>query len=193
MTDARCIKEHLTDIDDAQLAFYLEASPLNPTVAEAHGMLCGVVCGAAADPVALWLEQLLPSAAAGGTPDLEAREALREIAEPLEKAVRGPDLAVEMLLPQESAALAERATAVYDWVRGFLYAMGILGISELDLSGEAREVYRDLAEVTRMDLEHLEDSEENEQALMEITEFVRVAAMIIHDARVQAPQQMKDA
>lgn len=151
-------------------------------------MLCGFLCGGGADPIDRWLDQLVPAVESEDASRQEAREALRELAAPIENAVRGPDLALDIPLPEESAALLERATAVYDWVRGYLYAMGVLGISERDLSEEGREVFRDFADLTRMDLDALDESEENEEALMEVTEFVRVAAMVIHDER-SAPKE----
>lgn len=154
-------------------------------------MLCGVLCGDVADPVGLWIEQLLPSAEEAESPDPEDRAALRDVGETIEKQVRGPDLTFDLPMPQERAPLVERVTAVYDWVRGFLYAMGVLGISERDLGGEAQEAYRDFAELTKMDLESIEDGEENEQALMEITEFVRVAAMTIYEACAKIPKRKK--
>lgn len=154
-------------------------------------MLCGVLCGEVADPVGFWVEQLLPAAEGNGAADREDRSALREVGEAVEKQVRGPDLTLDLPVPEEGAPLVERVTAVYDWVRGFLYAMGILGISERDLAGEAQEAYRDFAELTRLDLDRLEEGEENEQALMEITEFVRVAAMTIYEACAQIPQRKK--
>jgi len=53
-------------------------------------------------------------------------------------------------------------------------------------SGPAREVCDDFATITRLDLDNLEDSEENERALTELTEFVRVAAMLVYEERNRA-------
>ena len=64
--------------------------------------------------------------------------------------------------------------------------MGVLGVAEQTLSAEGQEIYRDCAALTRMDLDALHESEENEQALMEVTEFLRVGAMLIHDERCSA-------
>lgn len=147
-------------------------------------MLCGFLCCDTGDPVTRWLDQIMPPTEAGDASSREGRSVLRAYAEPIEKAIRGPDLAIDLPVCDESAPLLERATAAYDWVRGFLYAMGILGISEQTLCEDTREIYGDFVSVTRMDLDDLDDTEENEQALTEVTEFIRVAAMLIHDERI---------
>ncbi|MBK1721430.1 hypothetical protein CKO23_04065 [Thiocystis violacea] len=161
----------------------LDASPLNPSIAEAQGMLYGFLCGGGGDPISVWLDQVLPMVDANEDSLREARDALRSYAAPLAQALRGQDANIQVFQPNEPASLLQRATAVYDWVRGFLYAMGVLKISERDLSAEGVEVYRDFAALTRMDLDDLEETEDNEQALMEVTEFVRVAALLIDAER----------
>jgi uncharacterized protein len=72
-------------------------------------------------------------------------------------------------------------------VRGFLFAFGVLGISERDLSDETREIFRDFVELTRMDLASLHEGEDNENALAELIELVWVAAMLVYEERVAAP------
>ena len=145
-------------------------------------MLCGFLCGGGDDPVTAWLAQVLPADAHAHA----ARDVLLDYAAPIERSFRSADLEIEISALDDSAPLIERATAIYDWIRGFLFAMGVLGVSESALSEDGREIYRDLTALTRMDLDALEESEDNEQALMEVTEFLRVAAMLIHEERCAA-------
>jgi len=42
-------------------------------------------------------------------------------------------------------------------------------------------VLGDFASITRLDLDDLEDSETNEEALAELTEFLRVAVMLLYE------------
>jgi uncharacterized protein len=142
-------------------------------------MLCGFLCGGDTDPLRTWLEQLFPSAENTGS----ARDALRALGAETLATSSQSDFGLTLLSPDDDRPLAERAIALYDWVRGFLYALGILGVSERDLTEEGREVYLDLADLTRMDLDALDDNEENEAALAEVTEFVRIAAMLIREER----------
>lgn len=184
--------ETTTDIDYDPLARLLQASALAPTPSEAHGILCGLICGGSAAPESVWLDLLLPApdadpqTAGEAAQEPTAREpppALATLARQTLDRITGPGLGFPLLLPDDSRTLAERATALYDWVRGFLFALGVLGIAERDLSDQAREVLRDFADITRLDLDQLPDDEENEVALTELTEFVWVAAMLIYEER----------
>lgn len=117
----------------------------------------------------------------------EAREGLARLADWTLGEIQGPAMGFTVLLPDDTVALEERATALYDWVRGFLFALGLLGIEEADLSRQAREVLNDFTQLTHLDLDALDDAEENEAALTEIIEFVRVAAMLLYQERVMDP------
>lgn len=189
--------EAVTYIDYDRIGRLLESSALSPTPGEAHGILCGLICGGDSDPRRTWLDQLLPKSSADADADAdasdllaaEARTGLDALAEHTLDEIHSPGLGFSLLLPDDSRPLAERATALYDWVRGFLYALGLLGVSERDLSEHTREIFRDFADLTRMDLDALEEVEENEDALTEITEFVWVAAMLVYEERVVAPQE----
>jgi hypothetical protein len=77
--------------------------------------------------------------------------------------------------------LRERATAVHGWTRGLLYGLGIANLDQARLAPETREVFDDLMELTRMDLDDLDDSAENEAALTEVLEFLRVAALLLRE------------
>ncbi|WP_295393256.1 UPF0149 family protein [uncultured Thiodictyon sp.] len=182
--------ETTTDIEYDQMGRLLESSALAPSPSEAHGMLCGLICGGAPDPERAWLDQVLPlpapDADAPDAPDAQARDDLSAFARQTQERIGGPALGFALLLPDDDRPLAQRATALYDWVRGFLFSLGIIGIKERDLSDQAREVLRDFANITRMDLDVLPDDEENEVALTELTEFVWVAAMLIYEERAAA-------
>lgn len=117
----------------------------------------------------------------------EARSGLSGLAEWTLEEIQGPELQLSLLLPAESTPLRERATALYDWVRGFLFALGVLGIGEHELSDQTREIFHDFSDLTRLDLASLEESEDNEAALTEVAEFVWVAARLIHHERVLDP------
>nr|WP_155448905.1 YecA family protein [Allochromatium palmeri] len=162
---------------------------MNPTPSEAHGILCGLICGGDAHALESWLGQVAPTADAGETLIAEARAALRAWGLAIERDFQTSEPLVQLPSPDESAPLGERALWLYDWVRGFLYALGLLSLSKSDLSAQGREILHDLAAITQIDLDALEDSEENEQALAEVSEFIRVAAMLIHHERavVRAP------
>jgi uncharacterized protein YgfB (UPF0149 family) len=184
-----CCGEAVTDIDYEEVRRLIEASDLSPSPSEAQGILCGLICGGDPRAAETWLDQLLAPKGTRAVDLLavEGRDSLIRLAEQTFEEIQGPDLGFTLLLPDESGPLVERATAVYDWVRGFLFGLGILGFDERGLSEQAREIFRDFADLTYLDLSALDEGEENEAALTEITEFVRIAAMLLYQERVLDP------
>lgn len=173
-----------------RLAHGLSDSALCPSPAEVHGILCGLICGGHPYAEATWLAEVVLEAPQG---DLLAQGSVREVrmgldalAQRTRADIDGPGLGFSLLLPADEAPLRERAVAVYDWCRGFLYALGLAGVGEGDLSDQTREVFRDFADITRLDLDDLDDGEDHEDALTEIVEFLWVAAMLVYEERVAA-------
>ena len=96
------------------------------------------------------------------------------------------ELGFEPLLPADDRPLAERAEAMVDWCRGFLGGFGLAGAAaHAQLSEEAQEVLRDLGTVAASSFD-FGDEDEDEDALVEVQEFVRVAAMLLY-AECAAP------
>jgi len=174
-----------------ELSEHLSVSELAPSAAEAHGMLCAMLCADESRAAESWIAELLAGAddADHSTVDLSigaCRRFLQDLAAHTRAGIADPHLGFTPLLPEESAPLAERAVGLYDWSRGFLYGLGLAGMDVSRFSGPVREVCDDFAAITHLDLEDLEDSEENEQALTELTEFIRVAAMLVYEERDRA-------
>lgn len=169
-----------------RLAQCIEGSALSPSPAEVHGMLCGLICAGHPQADTTWLAELGLQTPPG---DLLARDCdaqLRDLAQGTHADIEGPGLGFSPLLPSDETPLQERATAVYDWCRGFLYGLGLAGVSDRDLSAQTREVFHDFTEITRLDLSDLDGGEDDEDALTEIVEFLWVAAMLVYEERVAA-------
>jgi uncharacterized protein YgfB (UPF0149 family) len=111
----------------------------------------------------------------------QRRVALEQLADWTESALDAQALAFDLLLPPEDRPLRERATAVHDWVRGLLYGLALGGLERERLEGPGREAFDDLVELTRMDLDAIDEGDVDEAALAEIIEFLRVAAMMIRE------------
>ena len=180
--------ETTTDIAYDQLGHLLQESALAPSAGEAHGMLCGLICGGAPSPERAWLDHLFPAADAADPHWQETLTGFHTLASQTQDRLQGRALAFGPLAPDDASPLAERATALYDWVRGFLFALGVSGVAIRDLPEQTREVLQDFTDITRLDLDQLAESEEDEAALTELIEFVRVAAMLVYEERVVASQ-----
>ncbi|WP_200242629.1 UPF0149 family protein [Thiohalocapsa halophila] len=169
--------------DHDELERLLAPSALSCTAAEAHGIYCGLLASGADAPRERWLAELLPAADTGRT-DVDAdsrRAALDALAAATEASLADTEQAFHPLLPADDRPLGERATAVHGWTRGLLYGLGIANLDQSRLAPETREVFDDLMEVTRMDLDDIEETTENEDALTEVLEFLRVAALLLRE------------
>lgn len=144
---------------------------------ELHGALCGWLAGGGANDRA-WL------AAVFADPDLPAPEAgspLDRLREATAAQLDDRSFEFELLLPEAEAALVERSGALFDWCRGFVGAFGLAAGDKAmsGLSEESREALADLAKLASAEAQD-DGDEEDEEALIEIEEFVRVAALLLH-------------
>ncbi len=147
---------------------------------ELQGLLAGYL--AAGGPLAAsdWLAPLHVDADARRVADdRDLDDLFRGTREALEDGEFGFDL----LLPGEAAPLGERIDALFDWCRGFLSGVALVP-ERPALSPEAQEAFDDLAGIAAFSVD---EDEQDEDALIEITEFVRVAVLLIHGDARSAP------
>ncbi|MCD9027107.1 UPF0149 family protein [Luteimonas sp. BDR2-5] len=144
---------------------------------ELHGGLCGWLAGGGAD-TAGWLAPVLADDALPAPDPGSVLDRLRTAtAEQLDD--RGFGFA--LLLPDDDEPLAVRSGALFDWCRGFLGAFGLAAGASPRLSEEGGEALADLAKLAAaMPEDDAAGDEGEEDALAEIEEFVRVAALLLH-------------
>jgi hypothetical protein len=105
---------------------------------------------------------------------------LDQLAKQCEAELADPELGFEPMLPEDDRPLTERADAMVDWCRGFLGGFGLAGTSaHANLSDEAQEILRDLGTIAASSFDFGNESED-EDSLIEVQEFVRVGAMLLH-------------
>jgi uncharacterized protein len=151
--------------------------------AEAHGTLAGCLCGAAGYGFEDWLREILPE----GRADAAAVATLRELYTGTAQALLQPDMEFELLLPGDDEPIDARTAALAEWCQGFLYGLGAGGIPDAaGLPGEAGEVVRDFAEITRAGVDAGEEQESNESAYAELVEFVRVGVQLLFEELASA-------
>ena len=146
--------------------------------AEAHGTLAGCLCGAADYAFEDWLREILPE----GRAEPAAVATLRELYTSTAQALLQPDMEFELLLPADAQPIAARTAALAAWCQGFLYGLGAGAIPDAGgLPGEAGEIVRDFAEITRAGVDTGEEQESNESAYAELVEFVRVGVQLLFE------------
>ncbi len=145
-----------------------------------HGVLTGQLCASERLPRDQWLllfGQLLGQ-------EVVLKEAERQVALDLLdqtlQALGSNQMDFEPLLPDELYEVEERFTALIKWLQGFVKSLKAAGLDEKKLSQEAQEGLEDLNRILAVGDQKPGDSEENEKDLYELTEFVRLVAMMVY-------------
>jgi uncharacterized protein YgfB (UPF0149 family) len=152
---------------------------LGTEASELHGSVCGYLAGGGSLGGASVLAVLQLDGEATD-PSADDQDLLDRLVRQCETELADPELGFEPLLPEDDRPLAERAEAMVEWCRGFLGGFGLAGTAAHEkLSDEAQEVLRDLGTVAASSFD-FGNEDEDEDALIEVQEFVRVGAMLLH-------------
>lgn len=153
---------------------------------DVHGSLAGYICGGGSADARHWFEALEfdhgEDDPATLPPDLLER-LYRQCASWL----ADPELGFQPLLPETETSLDARAEALIEWCRGFLGGFGLAGAGHRGaLSREAQEILADFATIAGTHFEYA-GNEDDEAALAEVIEFIRVGALLLHAELHAAP------
>lgn len=151
------------------------------SAAEAHGLLCGLLCGQEGLPLQNWLEFLQDSTAlrVDKLPK-EARQALQRVASVSESMLRDGEPAMSLLLPDEDLDLTVRAEGLSEWCHGFVTGFGLSGCYvNQESNQEAAEVLKDLVDIGKIVVSE-EESEEEQAAFTEVVEYVEAAVLMLY-------------
>jgi len=154
------------------------------TSSEAHGLATGMLCIECKVEASLWLAELFAD-------DIilldEDKTILVALFEQTRKLLSGEEdsFRYDLFLPGDDDELSEQLEAIRSWCEGFLFGIGY-SRSESTWPGETAEIMKDIVEFTKLDSEldddmDEEEKNENEAALIEIQEYLRVAVMMIRE------------
>jgi hypothetical protein len=159
----------------------LESIGLDLGAGETHGVICGLICAGTSQAHIDWIESLFEERPSNDLLVRETRQMLGQLYLASRHQLGDGGVEFVLLLPQDEETLQSRGRALVAWCEGFLYGLGLAGIAEQHLAGDAKEALHDISEFTRLDLDALEDDESSESAYMELQEFLRVAVMLIRE------------
>ena len=170
-------------ITHTQLGELLASLRLGVDPSDLHGSLTGYLCAGGKADARDWLAALrleidaAAAAAAGSTP-------LQQLFMECSAWLDDPDMRFEPLLPAADTPVDVRADALVEWCRGFLGGIGLAGAADASsLSPDCAEILRDFSTIAASHFEY-SDSEEDEGALAEVIEFIRVGVLLLHNELV---------
>lgn len=156
------------------------AIPFSP--AEAHGIAVGLGSALVNDAQAHWQAAVYADLEADDVLAGEVRALLDEVFAVAFTQLADESFGLQLFLPEEAPDQLPLAEALRDWARGFLYGVGLSGQQLMAvLSEEGREALQDFYDIANLDIDDQPLSEEDQQAAAELEEFMRVAAMLIHE------------
>ncbi len=143
---------------------------------EAHGCLCGAACVRRDYGLAEWKDEIFPD----GTDSEDDR--LATLRARTAAALAGGQMEFEPLLPDDEQSLAVRVEALSAWCHGFLYGFGAAGTAGgARLPDDVAEVLADLAKFSQAGAVGSESPDVEEDAYIELVEFVRAAVQLVYD------------
>lgn len=150
--------------------------------AEAHGIITGVLCVPGSARVA-WRELVLGP---GADNSHDAPAGLQQLLTTLQRSTQahlsGLECDFTPLLPGDEHSLAEQIEGLTDWCRGYLLGLHASGVHDPQrLSGDAGEIIQDITRISEAELDGSLADEEEEKALAEIVEYLRVGVQLVFE------------
>lgn len=171
-------------LPDFQLALRLGKGELDSAeMAECHGVICGLICRESAETASGCLYQLA-ALQLMADPDSAMQDLITELHASTVRQLDDEEMGFTLWLPDDEEPLEERMIALAQWCSGFLAGLASGGQFQ-SLSDEAREALEDLQQIGRAELTSqgiaAEDSEDEEEALFEISEYVRIVVLMMRE------------
>jgi yecA family protein len=166
--------------DDVQRA--LQRCGATWDAAQVHGLLSGRLAIAGIDAGFDWLSQVLEGTDAADALRNECEVILSSLFESTYRRLSERRSEFEPLLPDDEDATETRAKALAHWCEGFLHGLVSSQHNEVlkQKLGEEplAEIIKDMLQITRAVADGDGDEEADEEAYVELVEYLRVAAQL---------------
>lgn len=155
--------------------------------ADAHGLLCGVICatsGKAGD----WEKLIL-----GTSGNAHNSEVLQELYEISYHQMSEFSFEFSLLLPDDMEDINTRTEALGLWCQGFITGLGqsVTPIEE-NATPEVAEALDDITEIAQVSYGDIPGSDEDETAYFELVEYIRLTAIMLFHELKSSPSSKKD-
>ena len=151
--------------------------------AEAQGTLCGMVCVTGRGDLNKWLSHVFGEEKDSSNLYVpESHDVLTQLFESTVKALVEETYDLTLLIHDDDTPLDVRIEDISNWCQGFLYGLSASGLNDVkSLPEEASEILQDMLDISKAGYDPEADDDENEQAFMEIVEYLRIGAYVIYN------------
>jgi len=153
------------------------------SAAEAHGILCGLLCSNDCDNDK-WLKHVLGETSFEDGLASECEQQLLLLKTYTLEQLNSPNFEFMPLVPAEAVPMPERTQALGAWSEGFLFGLGLAGVETL--AGNDKEFINDLVSISR--ISSADDSDENEEHYMQIIEYIKIGVIGLYEELLQSNQ-----
>lgn len=167
---------------DPELLNKAHAASTQIEPSELHGLVCGL---ASANPGTFSMPEFIDLV---GTDTMNDEISAQEFVSATLDQLHAQDMEFHLLVPDDEELLSARVSATASWCAAFLAGFGAgmatLGRQQGELGDDVQEILRDFVALSGMQDELTEDdpeaNEQDESSFMEVYEYVRVAAILMH-------------
>ncbi len=147
------------------------------SIAELQGALCGLLCLDSQASRASWFKKLYEDL----NPEEDEVLDLMALFDDTVQALNSLDFDLQLELPDDTAPIASRLSAMSDWCLGLVYGLGSSGLTDdTELSEDSKEFITDVINISNIDKEDLENSEDDETNFEELVEYLRMGLFLIY-------------
>lgn len=152
---------------------------------ELHGVMCGYLCAGASKEGEAYLRAIMVKNKKDDSTRAAAL-AMFDVYLISQQQLTNFDFEFQLLLPEEQEPLVARAQAFSEWCEGFTQGMTMAGVSYEQLQEEeSQEALQHILEFAQLDYESLDVDEDDEKALVEVSEYARMAVLRIYGDLVE--------
>ena len=166
---------------DLETALRRLGSDTDPS--ELHGTLSGLLCAVEEVDLQTWLKSLFPERDQGDLLVQDIKDYLAELYQHTQTQLNDPECGFELLLPGDDSGLEQQVSALGEWCQGFAIGLSLGGIEDFhNLPGDAGEAVQDILEIARAGTSYdLTGDDEDDLAITELVEYVRIAVLLISE------------
>ncbi|MBF0266649.1 MAG: YecA family protein [Gammaproteobacteria bacterium] len=163
---------------------FLQQIGMNSSLAEAHGLFTGILCvnppSLKETQTFLWFDLLDLHMDSNNYLASEARNEIDVFYQSILAQLNSEDLDFKLLISEEDN-INDQVTDFSVWIQSFLYGLGLNKEALLDKgSQEIKDFIKDIVEISHAEDYQLSDSDEDENALFELVEYVRMGVLLIY-------------
>ena len=169
-------------IQYTDVADILDRAEIDMLAAEIHGIACGLLAGNGAADKIKWVQELVPEL---DPQNISQKDAIRQMGRLFDDARSGlqdSQFRFELFLPEDNSHLSTRMEALQDWCQGFVLGMTMAGVKDYNkLPEDSKDLMEDFVNIgTSGDFDY-EDEQESEIAFTDVSQYVRVGALLINE------------